>query len=833
MRTHCLVVTIVLGIVAVASSSLFAEGVETNLLKNPGFEDSENWLSHWKVENTRNDGPPYVYPIGLHGNGGHLVALPYRGEHAIEIYSAGRVTRLSQTVPLTAGKYRVTAQACIQGGGDSHQLLISLGEQTRSLPVVAMDYRLYFADFSVTNAGEHRVSFVSSQLGMALDELTLTKFADDETHSPPPPHLLFDLVPSSPQRSRGIQTCLEGQPQWIDFSISCIAPERLGNPRLRLTAPQRVKVLGFNTEFLKAYRAPQTTDASVRVAEVLRDGELSNEYSFAVPRFAWGVDKPLQVGGFWVEVPPGDVSKLIVELEDNGRVFPAREITLVPVSEPWRHATPRKFLTVAYSVQNWRQSPPQRLAALPRQFAMMGFNVWSDYGLTATSAVSDPLTADEQVRSKAFREFGVTEFWPNSSNMFQTDGGGQYPNLAGKVADADEHAVKGDGTTDKAHYNMRFVARNGVAWRDSVLAAYQTTLTRPAQSKLPFTNNGLINDGLEGLLFSYDKTTLADFANTAKIDPQDATVENLNGKFKPQWLSYNMALYNQIVRHWAEALRQIDPQAKTVNTLGTFGPIGARESLPVPEQMPWAKAVDYTMPQWYGSMGFYGSHFHDQLMSGVAQKVYGKQNGYADVIPLLNVSMSVGLEDPRTLRFKLFDLVSASSVVRGIGYYIATHAFADGRFMAELSRAHTLLAETEDYYADGKRSAEFAAFVAADAESPTVEALGLDGKPTRIKMDIRTSARTHVLDRSGRIALFTVITHCNGPIGQSGTLKLSPSFLEKHASDPSRLVMIDWLRHRILPFAPELPVDTTQTANMALFEIAEKDWAEKNVWPNP
>jgi hypothetical protein len=168
-----------LAIGALAGEQVAAGG--KNLLRNPGFEDATNWLSGWTVENTRSNGAPYYYALGWDG-GGHGEAPPRSGRRAIEIYSSDRITRLFQKVTLPAGAYRLSAFAQNQGGGgDNQPLYLSLGDRRQSVPVTAMDYRRYYADFDVPIGGTYEVAFVSASIGMALLEIANRKWIEKDS----------------------------------------------------------------------------------------------------------------------------------------------------------------------------------------------------------------------------------------------------------------------------------------------------------------------------------------------------------------------------------------------------------------------------------------------------------------------------------------------------------------------------------------------------------------------------------------------------------------------------------------------------------------------------
>jgi hypothetical protein len=278
-----------------------------------------------------------------------------------------------------------------------------------------------------------------------------------------------------------------------------------------------------------------------------------------------------------------------------------------------------------------------------------------------------------------------------------------------------------------------------------------------------------------------------------------------------------------VARNLADALREVDLKVTVVNTEGSFGP-GGSGSLPLPLQMEWAKSYDITMPQWYGPMRFYGPYFHDELEKGDAAKVYGRQNGYADVIPLLNVSMGYGLEDPAALRFKLFDFLSTSPAIKGVGYYIASNAFTDAKFMAGLSRVHTLLADVEDYYVDGRRPENIATFTPTTAKPAPIPGMDSDGQETMIDPEVKTTVRVHQLNRAGRLALITIVSHSNQAVGQAGRLRLDLKALGIGGKGYALFDVLSDSKAPLRTLKPneslvEVPVNTGATNNLALLEI--------------
>ena len=591
-------------LIGIAVSPLVASELSVNLLQNSGFEDEKDWSANWKIQNIAKNGEPYYYHIDSE-NMGHVSMPPRTGKSAIEIYSSERITQLVQKVDLPSpGKYRVGAYGVIQGASDGHQLRIGLGDQVHVLPAASLAYRYYYADFDVKTVGPSKVSFTSSSLGITLDDISLVKLS--ESSSEVPPYLYFDLFPGSKTRSKGLQPYFVGQPQWVDFAVTCMDPSRLVHPSLNIYAPQGVKICGINEEVLARWKAPATKDPTVQLDSENLNGTLYQKHSFTLPRFIEGIDKPLAFGGLWIEVASGKESKLLVEFEDAGKRYPPQEIVLIPVQPPLRHATPKKIRTVAFDVQDWKQALTQRLENLPRQFALMGLNTWSDYGLFGTAPAtnaSEALTPEEKVREEGCQHFGVTEFWPNFSSLLETAAGSHYRNASAGCPDRDMFVMQANGTSNPKFYNMRYAAHGGKAWVNSALLAHQIALNRPRDLKLCYANSGFITDALEFLRVSYDPTTLDEFASLNKLNRAEVTIESVQGKWKNIWQSYNAQLYAQLIKTLTQGLRQIAPSVKVINTVGSFGPGGCGD-LPLSEQSEWARSVDYTMPQWYGFMRF-------------------------------------------------------------------------------------------------------------------------------------------------------------------------------------------------------------------------------------
>ena len=793
-----------------------AEAAEPrNILRNPGFEDRTGWLTGWTVEDLNHNGPPYHYRLDGLGTG-HGDARPRTGHNAIEVYGDGaRRTALWQTVDLEPGRYRLAAWARSNGNADLCRIQLSLGEQSATVPAIAERYRYYYADFRVDTAGPRRVSFGSVSLGAALDDLSLTSLP--ETGTPQAPYLYLDLCPSSPARSNGRQTYFRGQRQWVNFTVSCTDTSRLRRPLLWLQVPAEVSLTGLNEGLLQTWSYPDEAGPCVLEDSLGRDHHRRRELLVDLPRFVNGPGAPVSFGGFWVEVRSARTALLHCALIDDGRVVSRETIRLLPVDPPPRPVSPQRYKVVAYCVQGWTMSLPDRLASLPRLFGLTGMNVWSDYGLAPPPTQRSP-GAEEQVRAQACTEGYAREFWGNHSNLLETTG---YIRQLADLHLPEEpgmFAVRADGQTDRSRFSLRYAANRGAAWLATAVDGHCYALRRPADIGLPYRITGFITDALEGIPVSYDSTTLADFAASQEMDPAQVTIARLQGEWASRWASYNMGLYTRVARNWAAALRQTDSSVVTVNTLGSFGPAGAG-GLPLAEQMAWAHDFDYTMPQWYAT-NFYGDVYYTELQRGLEQQVYGKENGYADVIPLLNQTMGAGINDPNAVRFCLFDQVSASPVIKGIGYFIATNIFADARLMSDMAAVHGLLAQVEDYYALGTRADSLATFRRVGPPPAPIHGIDLEGLDAVFVPEVRTSVRVHRLPGPKRLALLTVISHCNQGVGERGMLHLN---LAPLVGTSTGKVLVDRLSGRHQPLRAEVEVDTRQSHCLAMLEIMAED----------
>lgn len=789
-----------------------ASSAPPNLLRNPGFEDPQGWLTNWTVEDLNHNGPPYHYRLDHRGTG-HGDARPRTGQNAIEVYGDGtRRTVLWQTVELEPGRYRLAAWGRSNGNSDLCRLQFRLGEQAVTVPAIAERYRYYYADFMIERPGPYQVGFHSVSLGAALDDLSLTRLPANG--APEAPYLYLDLCPISPARSQGTQTYFRGQRQWMNCTVSCTDPSRLRRPILRLEIPEEVQVTGFNEEVLRLWAYPGSTGLPVREDSVRIRGKIHRQLRIDLPRFVNGPAAPVGFGGFWVEVPGGRPATLRAFLEDDGRPVSEEAILLEPVDPPQRILAPSRYKIVAYCVQGWTMSLPERLEVLPLQFAQMGMNVWSDYGLVPPPEQLEP-GREEQVRGRAFEEGYAREFWGNHSNLLETTG---YIRKLEELDLPEEEGifqVGADGQVHRGFFSLRYAAQGGRAWLATAVDGHVYAVRRPREIGLPYRYTGFITDALEGLPVSFDSTTLADFARVKGLDPGAVTVASVQGELALPWASYNMSLYAQVAHRWAAALREVDPHHVVVNTLGSFGPAGSG-SLPLTEQMEWARGFDYTMPQWYAT-NFYGDAYYAILQQGLAVKVYGRENGYADVIPLLNQTMGAGINDPEAVRFHLFDLVSASPVVKGVGYFIATNIFADARLMSGMAAVHALLAEVEDYYALGVRADSLAAYRPVGPPPPRIHGIDLEGLDAEFVPEVRTTVRVHRLNEGKRLALLTVVSHCNQGIGERGLIALDLAGL---VGDPRGKVVIDHLTGRRQPLTAEVQVDTRKSHSLALLEIA-------------
>ena len=785
-----------------------------NLLANPGFEDPAGWLQGWQVERVNPQGALYHYHLRA-GGGGHGDAVPHGGAHALEVYSAN--TRLRQRVRVEPGRYLLTLWTRNNGDSGDPRLVVSLGAEKRRMAVLSDRYRLYHARFEVKAAGELPLDVVSTSLGIAVDDLVLRKMAADEAL--PAEFLYLDLHAAGGERSQNVQTYLRGMKQWLNFTVTAVDPGRVRVPEITITVPAAVSLSGLNEELLNNYRPFSLTKAQVTVtAGKDAAGQPVKLYHFPCPRFTSGPENPVTFGGCFVEVPSKAKSWVKLRIAQDGVPVTEETIDLVPLDPPARQRTPRLVKTLAYSIQDWKADLSGRLATIPRQFQLMGLNVWSDY-CGPGSKEAKPPTADEQVAAEAARRYGVKEFWPNYSQLLTgaSAAGCWYWGSGPRATDdPDMYLVRADGSVDKDHFNMRYAAGKGRYFDETVLQALQRLVRRPEEVKLPFRYSGFITDALEGVYTSYDATTLAIFARQAGLDPAQVTAASVHGPHHRQWVAYNNGLYAQVAARLAESLREVNPQIKMLNTAGPFGAQHGADDLSLAERQLWARTYDYSMPQWY-SLRYFGSLYSDTIAQGMAADVYGRQKGYADILPLLCNSMGVQTESLPCIRFKVFDLLSASPVVKGIGYYIGTNGFADARWMGGISGVHTLLADVEEYYAKGRRADALAKLEKVPGGIKPIEGRDEAGQQTVLVPTVDTACRVHVLNGQGRHALITLVSHCNQGIGEKLRLTLDLKAL----GATRKSFLYDHLSGRKLTLTPTPTIDTNATGSLALLEVTE------------
>ena len=785
----------------------------TNLLANPGFEDPAGWLHGWNLERVNVQGPLYHYHLRA-GGGGHSDAVPHAGANALEIYSSN--TRLRQTVHVEPGSYLFTVWTRNNGASIDPQLVVTLGGDTRRLAVLSDRYRQYYVRFEVKAAGDVPLDLISTTLGIAVDDLSLRRMAPDEAL--PAEFMYLDLLPAGGERSQNVQPYIKGMKQWLNFTVTAVDPKRVRVPEISITVPAAVKLTGINEGLLNNWRPFSLPKAEVTITPGTdAAGAAVTTYRFPCVRFVNGAESPTSFGGCFVDVPSKTKSWVKLSVAQDGVPVTEETISLVPLDPPTRQRTPRLLKTLSYGVQDWKADLDGRLATTPAQFKLMGLNVWSDYCGPGAKELKPP-TADEQVAAEAARKYGVKEFWPNFSQLLSgASAAGCYYWGAGPRAtdDPDMYIVGPDGSLNKDTFNMRYAADKGRYFVETVLEALQRLIRRPTELKLPFSYSGFITDALEGMYISYDPTTLADFAKQNGLDVAQVTAASVNGAYHKQWIAYNCALYAGVAARLAEALREVNPQTKLLNTAGVFGPAGADE-LPPAEQMAWGRTYDYNMPQWY-SLRYFGSLYSDYITQGAAAKVYGKENGYPDVIPLLCNSMGVQTESLPCVRFKVVDMLSTSSTVKGIGYYIGTNAFADARWMVGISAVHTLLADIEDYYMNGRRADELVKCEKIPEGIKPIAGMDEAGAQTTVVPKVDTACRVHVLGRQGRRALITLVSHCNQGVGEKLQLTLD---LKALGATPKSF-LYDHLSGRKLPLTPTLTVDTNDGRSLAVLEITE------------
>jgi len=210
-------------------------------------------------------------------------------------------------------------------------------------------------------------------------------------------------------------------------------------PPLALLAPAESILSGFNAFGIDRWRRPGGGPVRTQTA-ILRDSQTYNVYEVLIPRFIFGESSPLSFGGCWVEVPSGTDEMLTAELLDSGQSLSSETIALKPLDPPAKQLTPQRLKVVFYGVQDWKQAAGERLATLPRQFAMVGGNVWSDYTIVQPTTPPTP-TIDDLVRDRAAREFGVKEYWPNYASLLETgEGISAWASVAGATGTSHDHS---------------------------------------------------------------------------------------------------------------------------------------------------------------------------------------------------------------------------------------------------------------------------------------------------------------------------------------------------------------------------------------------------------
>jgi len=95
----------------------------------------------------------------------------------------------------------------------------------------------------------------------------------------------------------------------------------------------------------------------------------------------------------------------------------------------------------------------------------------------------------------------------------------------------------------------------------------------------------------------------------------------------------------------------------------------------------------------------------------------------------------------------------------------------------------------------------------------------MQGNQAMVKPDTSTHARVHRLDKGSRIALITVITHCEQAVGAKLKLIINKKLLPNNGKG---LVLIDRLTGRKRALPDKIEADTNKTRNVAVFEITER-----------
>jgi hypothetical protein len=136
--------------------------------------------------------------------------------------------------------------------------------------------------------------------------------------------------------------------------------------------------------------------------------------------------------------------------------------------------------------------------------------------------------------------------------------------------------------------------------------------------------------------------------------------------------------------------------------------------------------------------------------------------------------------------------------------------------MVGLSKVHTLIADIEDYYADGVRADNLVSVSKAAGEETLIQGMDLEGKQVMLKPDVTNRVRVHMLAKKGRIALITVLSYSNQGVGSKITLHVNTKMLPKGGKG---LMLIDRLSGKRQPLTDKIAVDTNKTRNAAVYEI--------------
>ncbi|MBR2372601.1 MAG: hypothetical protein IKA87_00050 [Lentisphaeria bacterium] len=793
------------------SFSVLDAGV-VNLLKNPGFEDPKNWTAHWKIENLKKTIKPYHYRLDAKG-GGHDNATQHTGKNAIELYCDGNCkTKMSQQVSLKPGKYRFGIYARNNGASHQPQFEISAGNKKDTFYVITSKYRFYYLDFEVKTSSKVEVSIIPREGGMAFDDAIVEPLANAKEQ----PYLFLDLYPVTPWGN--VRHFFSGQLQWIDFALTCIDRKRYsGAGTMRIVCPEDVLIEGINIPLLNRWK-PRKVAGEIKLLRkpVVRNGKKCIEYCFNMPVFH-NYSRPQDFGGFWVRPTTDAERELLIQLEDKGKVIHSIKVTLKALKQPV-NMIPSRLVSMCYHVQWWRQSLAQRLEAIPPQLLTMGFNVWTDYMVLPGNNFKKP-TSDETVMLKAYKDYNIKNFYFTYSQLYELRH--HYPDLSNKTGEKNVYGIDARGKRMK-QYNMRFIASNGKAWRDSALNYWYELAKRPDVIGLP-PYAGVINNAQESMSISYDPATLAEFAAERNLPLKEMTVANLQGKYKTQWMMYNQRLFNKICVLWAKKMREAVPGIKTANSLGPFGPNNSRMLLPE-TRIAWAQQYyDYKMPQLYHRAG---SGYLNRLNNGINAKLYGKANGYADMLPIMLVSMGEVLHDLKHMRFMAIDILTNSKHIKGLAYYMGQYAFADAKIMLEISKINTLVAKLEDYFIDGQRADNLSSF-SSTVKNKKVRTMDEAGYSTMAKIKVTTQTKLHLLNRNGRVALVTVFSRSWPPVvkyGDEGFVKFNLAKLlpGKNRADYR---IIDWISGKIHPCVPQLPLNT-RDGHLGVFEIVRTDVAK-------